>query len=666
MPDRLPKAFRFWYELKRRKVVRVITVYAASAFVLMELVDIISEPFGLPDWTLKLVIVLLVIGLIVSVILSWVYDFNPEGGWEKTGKNEIQGQQAVKSSSLGWKIATYISLAIILGLVLVQVFFGNGIPQKGNKLDKSIAVLPFRNDSPDEAKMYFINGTMESILDNLSRIEDLRVISRTSVEQYRNSTLSLPEIAGEMNVSYILEGSGLKDGENVRLTVQLIEAKNDRHLWSKTYHRKSAEIFELQAEIAELIADEIESVVTPEERERIEKIPTTSLTAYDFYQKGREEFGKYFDNENTKYLERAKELYEKAIHFDSTYAEAYFGLAAIYWNSNYLKEYQSEGFLDSVMILSDKALYYNDELDQAYSLRGVYYAVHNQHEKAMKEFDKALDLNPNSSMAYEALGNMFYMFLGEPDEALKNFHKAIGLRSGDNLSHMLRYIIQLYAEMGFKEIAQGYMEQALELSRDSSEYFLQLSSIYGSENDYEKALKYLKRASDQSGDDSNNLFNYIWINWNLGNNEDALQYSDHYLADREQSRDLPSTFELVLLGDVFLQNKDQDQADLFFNRATEVYQDLKDLGRLSYIDHYAMACIYARQNKLAEALEYLEACKNSRDIYGSGLDIAEVSFFINLAKDPEFQRIIQEIEDKYQADRESIAQWLEENDMLIL
>ena len=446
----------------------------------------------------------------------------------------------------------------------------------------------------------------------------------------------------------------------------MIDAKNDRHLWSKTYQRKSAEIFELQAEIAELIADEIKSVVTPEERERIEKIPTTSLTAYDLYQKGREEFGKYFDNEDTKYLERAKELYEKALHYDSAYAEAYFGLAAVYWNSNFLKEYQSGDFLDSVMILIDKALYYNDELDQAYSLRGVYYAVHYQHEKAMKEFDKALDLNPNSSMAYETLGNIFYMFLGEPDEALKNFHKAIGLRSGNNLSHMLRYLIRLYTEMGFKEIAQGYMEQALELQSDSSEYFLQLSFIYQSENDYEKALKYLKRASDLSGDDSNNLYSYIWINWNLGNYEDALQHCEHYLAEQEQTGDLPSTFELVLLWDVFLQNKDQDQADLFCHRATEVYQDLKDLGRLSAIDHYSMACIYARQNKLAEALEYLEACKESRDIFGSGFDIAEVPYFINLAKDPEFQRIIREIEDKYQADRESITQWLEENDMLLL
>jgi len=217
------KLSQFWQELKRRKVVRVITVYAAAAFVILELVDIITEPFGLPDWTLKLVVVLLSVGLIVSIMLSWIYDIHPEGGIVKTEPaGKVIAEEIPKSSS-SWKIASYISFVVIVGLIVLNI-----APLANNKkeiLEKSIAVLPFKNDSPDEEKMYFINGTMEAILDNLCKIQDMRVVSRNSVEQYRDNPKPTPTVSEEMNVSYILEGSGHRDGENVRLIVQLLDGR---------------------------------------------------------------------------------------------------------------------------------------------------------------------------------------------------------------------------------------------------------------------------------------------------------------------------------------------------------------------------------------------------------------------------------------------------------
>ena len=187
---------QFWQELKRRKVVRVVSVYAAAAFVILELVDIVTEPFGLPDWTLRLVVVLLSIGLVVSVILSWIYDIHPEGGIVKTEPAKKVEEETVPPSPKGWKIASYISFVVIVALIVLNIF-----PRTDKKeiLDNSIAVLPFRNDSPDEEKMYFINGTMEAILDNLCKIEDLRVPGRTSVEQYRDNPKPIPVVAGEMN-----------------------------------------------------------------------------------------------------------------------------------------------------------------------------------------------------------------------------------------------------------------------------------------------------------------------------------------------------------------------------------------------------------------------------------------------------------------------------------
>ena len=191
----------------------MITVYAAAAFVILELVSIIVDPLKLPEWTLALVIVLLCIGFIIAVILSWIYDVTPQG-IERTKSVKETGERAREkpSSLMAWKIATYLSAVVII--VLAVLHFVNRSEQSKDilELDKSIAVLPFRNDSPDVENEYFINGTMESILDNLCKIEDLRVITRTSVEQYRYAPKHISEIAEALNVCYFLEGSGQKEG----------------------------------------------------------------------------------------------------------------------------------------------------------------------------------------------------------------------------------------------------------------------------------------------------------------------------------------------------------------------------------------------------------------------------------------------------------------------
>jgi TolB-like protein len=245
--------------------------------------------------------------------------------------------------------------------------------------EKSIAVLPFVNDSPDEANSYFINGIMEEVLNNLQKIKDFRVLSRTSVEKYKGSAkLTLPEIAKVLGVNYIVEGSGQKYGNKFVLRVQLIAADNERHLWAKSYNREiqeTSDIINMQSEIAQLIASELEVVITPEVRQTIEKTPTTNLTAYDFYQRGRDELIKY-NNEgiDKASLNRAEILFRQALQYDSTFALAFTGLAWVYWDKHYYEEYFTENFLDSVLILAGIALSHDDRLPEAYVIRGNYYA----------------------------------------------------------------------------------------------------------------------------------------------------------------------------------------------------------------------------------------------------------------------------------------------------
>ena len=330
MPNSPNKLSQIWQELKRRKVLRVITVYAAVAFVILQLVEILAPSLRLPEWTMNLILVLLIVGFIITVIVSWIYDIKPEGGIVKTEPAHKVKAEGIPKSSNSWRIASYISFVVIVALIGLNI-----IPRTGNKeiLDKSIAVLPFKNDSPDQ-EMYFINGTMEEILDNLCKIKDLRVISRNSVEQYRNNPKPTPVVAEEMNVSYVLEGSGQRDGNNIRLTVQLLNARNDSHVWSETYYREMGQIFDLQSEIAQLVASEIEAIITPEEKELIEKIPTTNLTAWDFYQRGREELLKdpvLAIEDKTKEVEIAEDLLViEPLEYDSTFARAYAGLGLRY------------------------------------------------------------------------------------------------------------------------------------------------------------------------------------------------------------------------------------------------------------------------------------------------------------------------------------------------
>ncbi len=293
MPDRPNRLSQFWQELKRRRVHRMLAIYAGSAYVIFEASTLIFPRWGLPDWTIDLVLYLLILGAIITFVVSWVYDVTPEGVQKTKPVSEALEGEAPPTPN-GWKIASLISVMVIVVLIVLNI-----IPRKGKKeiLEKSIAILPFRNDSPDEEKMYFINGTMEAILGNLCKIKDLRVPGRTSVEQYRGVSKPIPEIAAEMNVSYILEGSGQKLGNRILLTIQLREGKNDQHLWSIQYDReiqKVEDLIDIQSEVAQLVAAEIKIIITPEEKQLIEKIPTTNLTAYDFYQRGEEERRKYW------------------------------------------------------------------------------------------------------------------------------------------------------------------------------------------------------------------------------------------------------------------------------------------------------------------------------------------------------------------------------------
>ena len=254
MPNRLS---RFWQELKRRKVIHVITVYAGAAFVIIELVNNITEPLKLPDWTPTLVIILLLIGFPVAAIFSWIYDIHPEGGLVKTEPaDKIKAKDAPKVSN-GWKIASYISFVVIITLLVIQITSGRSSNRSLRNLEKSIAVLPFDNMGSDPEYAHLGGAFQDEIIMELQKIKSFdRVLSRTSTMQYEENKPAIPEIAEELDVNFLVEGSIQKHRDQVRIRVQVIRAKQEDHIWAGEYNDNWENIFTIQDQIAFEVAHE--------------------------------------------------------------------------------------------------------------------------------------------------------------------------------------------------------------------------------------------------------------------------------------------------------------------------------------------------------------------------------------------------------------------------
>jgi len=420
-----PKNFdRFWKELKRRKVVHVITIYAATAFVILELVDMVARPLKLPDWTEALVIVLLCIGFVIAVLLSWVYDITPSGVRKTKPAGEIKhGKETTPTVSSGWKIATYVSAVIIIVLVVFNFISRENLDADISKLEKSIAVLPFKLLSGESDKQYLADGMMDAITLHLSKIKDLRVLSRTSTEQYRESGKTITEIGKELGVAYLLEGSFQKYGNDVRLIVQLIHVGKEGHVWANKYDRKWNDVLSVQSEVAQGIAGELDAVITPKEKQLIEKTPTYNLSAYDAYLQGEFYFKKFTQDD----LMTAMKYFELAKERDSLYALAYAGIFKV-WGGLQQMGYVSPAEAGPKAIKAAlKSLLLDSTLAEVHYTLGVMETYVEWNWKAAEaSFKKGIELNPNYAEARAYYSHLLNI-LGRSEEAMKQIEIALSL-----------------------------------------------------------------------------------------------------------------------------------------------------------------------------------------------------------------------------------------------
>jgi TolB-like protein/Tfp pilus assembly protein PilF len=555
--------------------------------------------------------------------------------------------------------------------ILKRSSFDKGVTESNYR--KSIAVLPFKNLNDSATNQYFIDGVMEEILTNLSKIHYLRVVSRTSVEQFRSRIMTTSEIAKKLKVAYLLEGSGQKSGNKFCLRIQLIEASKDSHIWAKSYEQEvneTRDIFAIQSEVAQLVASELKATITQEERQLIDKIPTTNLTAYDFCLRAKEANSKdIWPGFNQEAEKRAAALYHKALEYDSTYAQAYTGLAEIVWirldrDTSIIDINTFNKYLDSLLVLTDIALSYDDKLAAAYNLRGVYYYYKHSATKSEAEYDKAIRINPNDVGAYWRKITNLYMDV-DLVKTLEAIQKITSLSHGSELLGNLRNMADVYNQAGFPEKGDVFSLEALKLDGDSVMYSNKIvdnAAVYL--GDYKRAIEYYEKGLLRDSTDAGVLGYLGGLYLRLGKYQESLKYYKKYISllrSRGQTKPPLESY----IGYAYLQNGYRKEADFYFDKIIESLDNpfwrYRNTGGLEIWAEYTLAGIYACRGDKGKAYEHL---KMFDQIQSVGLQwvtsIKNEPLFNSIRNEPEFQKIVRNIEARYQTEHERVRKWLEE------
>ena len=445
-------------ELKRRNVFRVAIAYIVASWLLVQAADLVLDVIGAADWVLRSVVVLLALGFLPAVIISWVFEMTPEG--VKKESEIDRGQSITHHTAKKLDMVTIGLLVAAIALVAIDRYLpDSSIPEEGAIpeiavtpdtrsgdsvteapvfSEKTIAVLPFANRSNQDDDLFFTDGIHDDLLTQLAKIHDLKVISRTSVMEYRDTTKNLREIGSELEVNTILEGGIQKVGNRVRINAQLIEVETDRHLWAESYDREltAENIFDIQSEIAREIVRAVAIELTPDEERSISEIPTRNLAAYEAWLRARE----YLNGANyTANNEReAKPWLEKAIALDPNFSEAHALLANVYGAQYWRGLDTSEEFLTKYRGEVERALQLNPGSPTALLASAEYhYRVENDYRKSLQLVNKALELAPGNADAYANLG-LTQRRMGRWQESIASFNRALELDPANRFYKLLQ------------------------------------------------------------------------------------------------------------------------------------------------------------------------------------------------------------------------------------
>ncbi|GAB3231868.1 helix-turn-helix domain-containing protein [Algoriphagus aestuariicola] len=564
---------------------------------------------------------------------------------------ELSKPEAAVSSRRAWIIGALTSL---LFLALGWFLFGGLIFEENLQLEKSIVVLPFKNDSADSTNLYLINGLMESTLNNLQKIKDLRVLSRTSAEKYRNSDKSIPEMAEELKVSYLVEGSGQKIDDRIVLNIQLIEGASDRHLWGKQYRREVSDIFTLQQEISQDIAKEIQAVITPEEQSRIDKVLTENPKAYDSFLKGLDLLNKGGD-EN---LLQSVTFFDQAIQEDKNFALAYAcaGFAFYYYDL-----FRAEkGHLDKLGEYSDKAMLFDPTSAESLRAKGMYYLLKKEYGQALPFLEKGLEYNPNSSEIIGLLADFYANYLPNTGKYLEYALKGMQLDAGPADSVATSYF---YLRLGNALVQAGFVDEAMEYIDKSLVYFsgnvysryVRAFVSYAQTKDLEKTRGMLIGEFGRDSSRFDILQDIGKVSYYLRDYDSAYFYYEKFNQIRNQQKLNVYVHENQIIGQVYQRVGKTAEAERLF----QSYRQYIEKDQTIY-KNLGLAMMYASDGKLDLALDYLRLFAEEDNIQlWVVLFLPQDPMVDELKKRREFREIWAGVEKKFWENNRKIQEQLQ-------
>ena len=590
----------FFRELKERKVYRVALGYAVVAWLVIQISATIMPAYHAPEWILPIFITTVALGFPVALVLAWAFEVKG-GVIEKTP--EPAGTLSIANKRRVWLLAAVgliISTLAVGGYWIWHPWRNASVAKSMTSstasesstvatpaiLEKSVAVLPFDNLSRDPDNAYFTEGIQDEILTRLAKIADLKVISRTSTQHFKSSPDNLPQIAKQLGVANILEGSVQKVAGQVRVNVQLIKAETDAHLWAETYDRQLTDIFRIESEIAKTIADTLQAKLTGSEKRAIAAQPTENSEAHEFYLKGR-----YFWNKRTANdLKTAITYFQKAIDKDPNYALAYAGLADSY---ALLPDFGAESPQESfppARIAAKKALALDDTLAEAHtSFAQVLYSYDLDFDGSTREFRRAIELNPNYATAHHWLGAGPLMNMGRFDEAIAEIKRAIEL-------------------------------DPLSLINNSD-----LGITYYMAHRYDEAIEQQRKTLEMDP-------GWYYAHWNLGQALEVKGALDAAIEEYQKARVLNDDPGVpALLGHAYASSGKKTEA-------LKILGQLKEVSKQRYVSAYSFAIVYLGLGDKEEALRWLQ--KSYQDRAGTDIGSIKIDPFLDpLRGDPRFEAL---------------------------
>jgi TolB-like protein/Flp pilus assembly protein TadD len=450
--DKSAAMIGFFDEVKRRKVYQVAAAYIIAAGGIIQLASAAFPAWELPNWALRLVIVLLLMGFPIALILAWAYDITAQGV-RATPAPAVPGSH--RRRNIVMLVLTGVTISAAAGFFLLPRL-------SAHKCDKSIAVLPFENLSDERENAYFADGIQDDVLTNLSKIGDLKVISRTSVMPYRGKGSNVREIGKALGVGAILEGSVRRMGNRVRVNVQLINADTDEHMWAEDYDRDLTDVFAIQTDLAQQIVRELQAKLSPMEKAQIERRPTENGEAYLAFMQGHEVF--YRADKFRSNTEKAEQLFEEATKLDPNFAGAFAALARVHeWS--YRDFDPTPARKEKARVAAETAIRLQPDLPEAHLAMGFYYYYcERDYQGALKEFAIAKLSLPNSAEVYMAIGAIERR-QGKWKESTANLERAASLSPKD--AWVLQNLADnYYANRNF-ETAEKIFDRAIEAAPQS-------------------------------------------------------------------------------------------------------------------------------------------------------------------------------------------------------